>query len=99
MKRFDRDHCLWLCRMARTTGIFPCWTGYFPRKKSGEFEGKIQLAHARRRRPEEAAGGAQLDVEFAFYASRRLPRMGRWTRRGVLPWHGVCLSIFHSLVS
>ena len=34
-----------LGRMARTTGIFPGWTGYFPRKKSGEFEGKIRLAH------------------------------------------------------
>ena len=47
MKRFD--HCLWLCRMALTTGIFPGWTGYFPRKKSGEFEGKIRLAHGRPR--------------------------------------------------
>ena len=31
--------------MVRTTGIFPGWTGYFPREKSGEFEGKIRLAH------------------------------------------------------
>ena len=31
MKRLD--HCLRLCRMARTTGIFPGWTGYFPREK------------------------------------------------------------------
>ena len=43
MKRLD--HCLWLCRIARTTGIFPSWTGSFLRKKSGEFEGKIRLAH------------------------------------------------------
>ena len=35
-----------LCRMARTTGIFPGWTGYFPREISGEFEGKILLAHS-----------------------------------------------------
>ena len=45
MKRFN--HCLWLCRMARTTGIFPGWTGYFPREKSGEFERRIRLAHFR----------------------------------------------------
>ena len=31
--------------MVWTTGIFPGWTGYFPREKSGEFEGKIRLAH------------------------------------------------------
>ena len=31
--------------MVRTTGIFPGWTGYFPREKSGEFKGKIRLAH------------------------------------------------------
>ena len=37
---------LWLYRMVRTTGIFPGWTGYFPREKSGEFEGKILLAHS-----------------------------------------------------
>ena len=43
MKRFN--HCLWLCRMAQTIGIFPGWTGYFPREKSGKFEGKIWLAH------------------------------------------------------
>ena len=47
MKRLD--HCLWLCRMARTTEIFLSWTGYFQRKKSGEFEGKIWLAHMERR--------------------------------------------------
>ena len=35
-------HCLRLCSMAQATGIFPGWTGYFPRKKSGEFQGKIQ---------------------------------------------------------
>ena len=35
MKRFD--HCLWLCRMARST-VFFSW------EKSGEFEGKIWLA-------------------------------------------------------
>ena len=38
MKRFD--HCLWLCSMARTTAIFPGCTGYFLRKKSGQFEGR-----------------------------------------------------------
>ena len=42
MKRFD--HCP--CGMARTTRIFPGWTGYFPREISGEFEGKILLAHS-----------------------------------------------------
>ena len=31
--------------MARTTGIFPGWTGKIPREKSGEFEGKIRLDH------------------------------------------------------
>ena len=36
MKRFD--HFLWLCRMARSTG-------FFLRKKSGEFCEKILLAH------------------------------------------------------
>ena len=36
---------LWLCGMVRTTGIFPGWTGYFPREISCEFEGKILLAH------------------------------------------------------
>ena len=36
MKRFD--HCLWLCRMAQSTG-------FFPREKSAEFKGKILLAH------------------------------------------------------
>ena len=35
--------------MARMTGIFPCWTGFSSGrgKKSGEFEGKIRLAHQR----------------------------------------------------
>ena len=31
--------------MARTTGIFPNQTGFFPRVKSSKFEGEIQLAH------------------------------------------------------
>ena len=35
----------YVCSMAWTTGIFPGWTGYFPREKSGELEGKILLAH------------------------------------------------------
>ena len=35
------DHCLWLCRMARTTGYFPGITGFYPMGKSGEF----RLAH------------------------------------------------------
>ena len=34
-----------ICRMAQTTGIFPGWTGYVPREKSGKVEGKILLAH------------------------------------------------------
>ena len=46
-------------------------------------------------------GGAQLDAEFAFLRfsppTSGLAWMGRW--RGALPWHGACLSIFHSPAS
>ena len=63
---------LWLCRMARTTGIFPGWTGFFPREKSGEFEGKIRLAHAARHR---AVWGMRVEkpssMAFVFQAFRQ----------------------------
>ena len=38
------DHCLWLCRTARVTRNFPRLdvTGFFWRKRSGEFEGEIR---------------------------------------------------------
>ena len=32
------DHLLWLCRFGPNDLNFSAWTGYFPRKKSGEFE-------------------------------------------------------------
>ena len=62
--------------MVRTTGIFPGWTGYFPREKSGEFEGKIQLDHlscqsyatilnSGRAAPSSSARSAELVASFA----------------------------------
>ena len=29
----------------RTPGIFPGWTRFFPKEKTGEFKGKFWLAH------------------------------------------------------
>ena len=47
-----------MARRPRTTGIFPGWTGFFPREKSGEFEGEIRLAHQER-------GPKSLTIGFA----------------------------------
>ena len=41
------DHCLCFGRMARTTGIFPGWTGYFQRKNPANLGGNPVCSPAR----------------------------------------------------
>ena len=54
--------------MVRATGIFLGWTGFFRRKKSGEFDGKIRLAHGdcRRRVQRGIDAKNRFDVKHCF---------------------------------
>ena len=62
--------------MVRTTGFFPGWTGFFPGKKSGKFEGKIRLAHERERNqkpspPRDGRSGSDRSAKLKDPASGR----------------------------
>ena len=66
------DHCLCLCHMARTIGIFPGWTGYFLRENQIFHEGEIQIDHRSHKSWMNAVSVQMVEVE-TYCQAKQLP--------------------------